>query len=147
VRLAREALAEQQHATERHTLELDAAEPELIGEWDARRMGRVLTNLVDNAVKYSPAGGTVVVRVRREQANAVLEVEDSGIGVPAADVSRIFDRFQRGSNVEGRVEGTGIGLASARHFVESHGGTIEVESQEHAGSVFRIRLPLSGVSS
>ncbi len=142
VSLARDALAEQQHATERHTLELDTEESELVGQWDSRRMGRVLTNLVDNAVKYSPTGGRVVVRVRRERSEAVLEVQDSGIGIPIDDVARIFDRFQRGRNVERRVDGSGIGLASARHFVESHGGTIEVESEENVGSLFRIRLPL-----
>jgi signal transduction histidine kinase len=140
--LLRGALAEQQLATDRHTLRLESDEAELVGYWDPRRLARVFTNLLDNAQKYSPSGSAIVLRVRREPATAVVEVRDQGVGIPAADVNRIFERFQRASNVEGRVGGTGIGLASARHFVESHGGTIEVESQERVGSLFRVRLPL-----
>jgi signal transduction histidine kinase len=114
--------------------------------WDPTRLGRVLANLLENAVKYSPYGGVIVVRVDRERGSAgdfaILEIQDPGIGIPADDVERIFERFQRASNVEGRVSGTGIGLASALHIVESHGGSMTAESQEDAGSVFRVRLPL-----
>jgi signal transduction histidine kinase len=140
--LLRGALAEQQLATDRHTLRLESDEAEVVGSWDSRRLARVITNLLDNAQKYSPPGSAIALRVRREAATAVVEIHDQGVGIPAADISRIFDRFQRASNVEGSVRGTGIGLASARHFVESHGGTIEVESEERLGSVFRVRLPL-----
>jgi len=146
VALVRQTLAEQQQATERHALRLESAATELVGYWDPRRLSRVLANLLDNAQKYSPAGGSVVVRIRREQVEqggfAVLEVQDGGIGIPTSDLARIFERFQRASNVEGRVGGQGIGLASARHFVQSHGGTIEVESEVDVGPLFRIRLPL-----
>jgi signal transduction histidine kinase len=102
----------------------------------------VLSNLLDNAVKYSPDGGPISVRVARDGEWAVLEVADHGIGIPSSDSMRIFERFQRASNVERRIGGTGIGLASARHIVESHGGTIAVRSEEGAGSTFVIRLPL-----
>jgi signal transduction histidine kinase len=73
---------------------------------------------------------------------AILEVEDQGVGVPAADAARIFERFHRAHNVAERVRGTGIGLAGARRIVEQHGGRIELRSQEGQGSTFTVRLPL-----
>jgi signal transduction histidine kinase len=70
-------------------------------------------------------------------------VQDHGLGIPAADLSRIFDRFQRGRNVEGQIRGTGIGLSAARHVVEQHGGHISAQSQEGSGTIFTVRLPLA----
>jgi len=72
---------------------------------------------------------------------AVLAVRDFGLGIPAADLPYIFERFRRGANVAGRVGGTGIGLAGVRTFVESHGGTVTVESEEGVGSTITVRLP------
>jgi PAS domain S-box-containing protein len=116
----------------------------LEGQWDEARLKRVLRNLLDNAIKYSPGGGEVVVRVAREEAVAgawaVVAVQDRGVGIPAGDLSRIFGRFQRGGNVAD-IGGTGIGLAGARQIVEQHGGTIAVESAEGEGSTFTVRLP------
>jgi two-component system phosphate regulon sensor histidine kinase PhoR len=144
--LVRDGLDEQQQTTERHTLRLESDLAELTGRWDARRLTRVLTNLVDNAIKYTPDGGEIVVRVLLERADAgdlaVLDVQDQGIGIPSGELERIFDRFQRASNAHGRIGGTGIGLASVRHIVESHGGTIVVHSQEDVGSSFQVRLPI-----
>ena len=114
----------------------------MIGTFDTRRLGRVLSNLLDNAVKYSPDGGPIVVRLGRDGNSAVLQVVDRGIGIPGQDRDRIFERFQRASNVEQRIGGTGIGLASARHIVESHGGSIGVESEEGDGATFTVRLPI-----
>jgi signal transduction histidine kinase len=147
VALLREVVADQQQNTERHTLSLEAAEPELVGVWDARRLGRVVTNLVDNAVKYSPEGGRVTVVVRQEtdpagQAWAAVEVRDEGVGIPADEVEQIFERFHRARNVEGRIGGTGIGLAAARHIADNHGGSLTVSSQEGVGSTFTFRLPV-----
>ncbi len=71
-----------------------------------------------------------------------MAVRDEGLGIPAEELPRVFGRFYRGTNVAGRHEGTGIGLSGARHIVESHGGTIAVESREGAGSTFTVRLPL-----
>jgi signal transduction histidine kinase len=142
VRLTREVAQEQQQATDRHAIDVDSTVPELIGMWDVRRLGRVLSNLLDNAVKYSPDGGRVAVRIWREGEWAVVEVSDSGIGIPEDEQVRIFDRFQRARNVEGRIAGTGIGLASVRHILDSHGGTISVASYEGRGSTFSVRLPL-----
>ena len=102
----------------------------------------MLSNLLDNAIKYSPEGGPIVVRVSREGEWASIQVVDRGIGIPAAEIGRVFERFQRASNVERRISGTGIGLASVRHIVESHGGNIAAESREGDGATFTVRLPL-----
>jgi heavy metal sensor kinase len=105
-----------------------------------------ITNLVDNAVKYSPHGSSIAVRVRREGQDAVLSVEDEGPGIPAADRERIFDRFYRIDEGRSReMGGTGLGLAIAKWAVEANGGRIAVESAER-GSVFRIVLPLAATS-
>jgi signal transduction histidine kinase len=143
VELAREVAQEQQLATERHTIHVEAVEPRLNGLWDGRRLGRVLANLLDNAVKYSPDGGSIDVRLRREGEWAAIDVIDRGIGIPDDDQRRIFERFQRASNVEQRIGGTGIGLASAWHILDSHGGTITVQSQEGSGTTFTVRLPIT----
>ncbi len=146
VALARQAAAEAQRSTDEHTVVFEAAEPAIEGLWDAARLERVLANLLGNAVKYSPAGSEVRVTVGREGTPpdgwAVLRVRDQGIGIPAADQPRIFERFYRAANVAGQIQGTGIGLAGARQIVEQHGGTITVQSQEGAGSTFTVRLPL-----
>src|SRR5712691_733586 len=142
VELAREVAQECQLATERHTIRVEGLEPQLIGLWDGRRLGRVLANLLDNAVKYSPDGGPIDVRLQRDGNWAAIDVTDQGIGIPAADQRRIFERFQRASNVEQKIGGTGIGLASAWHILDSHGGTITVRSQEGSGTTFTVRLPI-----
>lgn len=161
VALAGRAVAAHQASTERHHVELRAEVPELVGEWDAPRLERVLGNLLSNAIKFSPDGGDVRVTVRREGTEAVLDVRDGGVGIPKEDLERIFERFARGSNVAGRISGTGIGLATAKQIVEQHGGTIAVLSRESGrqvaggaggadepgreggGSTFTVRLPLA----
>ncbi|MER3404641.1 MAG: hypothetical protein C4289_05305 [Chloroflexota bacterium] len=91
--------------------------PSLVGHWDAARLERVLANLLAHAVKYSPAGGTIDVRLRREPEGsrswAMIEVRDQGLGLPAADLPYIFERFYRAQNVPAQVSGSGVGLASA----------------------------------
>jgi PAS domain S-box-containing protein len=149
VALTIQVVAQVRPTTNRHTIEVYTDVPELVGHWDPLRIERVLTNLLTNAVKYSPDGGAVEVRVGREQGagdmgreRAVWSVRDYGIGIPATDLPHIFERFHRGSNVAGHIGGTGLGLASARHIVEQHGGTILVHSQEGKGSTFTVYLPL-----
>jgi PAS domain S-box-containing protein len=143
VELAREVAEEQQLATERHTIRLESLEAQLIGQWDGRRLRRVLANLLDNAIKYSPDGGPIELRVHRDEDGAAIDVIDHGIGIPNGDQRRIFERFQRASNVEPRIVGTGIGLASVQHILDSHGGTITVHSQEGSGTTFTVRLPIA----
>lgn len=146
VALLKEVVKIQQVATGRHEIALWVEPRELVGQWDASRLDRAFSNLVNNAIKYSPAGGSVRLRMWVESGMAtswaVVSVADQGLGIPAADLSRIFDRFYRGGNVIGALPGTGIGLAGARAIVEQHGGTIAVQSQEGRGTVFTVRLPL-----
>jgi PAS domain S-box-containing protein len=133
--------------TEQHAFVVEAAEGDRVeGRWDADRLEQVLANLLSNAVKYSPDGGAITITLRREAdaagAWAWLTVQDEGLGIPAADLPHVFERFHRGSNVDGHFPGMGIGLAGARAIVEQHGGTLQVTSQEGVGSRFTVRLPL-----
>jgi signal transduction histidine kinase len=111
--------------------------------FSAEHVGRLLGTLVDNAIRYTPAGGTVAVRVFHDEAGAaVLEVEDTGVGLPEADRARVFERFYRGA--EARVltpEGSGLGLAIARWIVDQHGGHIEIDAAEGGGTLVRVELP------
>jgi PAS domain S-box-containing protein len=131
-----------------HEIRVEIAEAAagLEGHVDAGRMERVVANLLDNAVKYAPDGGPITVRLTREHGvagkEAVIAVQDQGVGLPEADLPHVFERFWRGGNAVGHFGGTGIGLASVRGIVEQHGGTVAVESQEGAGSTFTVRLPL-----
>ncbi len=111
---------------------------------DDDRLGQVLINLLHNAVKFSPNGGEIVVGVREGVGEVVTWVRDPGIGVPAADRARIFERFYKvdRARVRGRG-GTGLGLSIARHVVESHGGRIWLESVEGEGSTFSFTIPLA----
>jgi PAS domain S-box-containing protein len=142
VALARTAAGQHQAATDRHRIEVRAEVAEVVGEWDLNRLARVLDNLIGNAVKYSPDGGAVVVEVGRDDATVRLAVRDSGIGIPAADLPTIFERFTRASNATTQP-GTGLGLASVRHLVEAHGGEVSVESQEGVGTTVVVHLPLA----
>jgi len=147
VRLARQTITAYEQTSRRHQLRLEVDLPELIGWWDSVRLERVLGNLLSNAIKYSPAGGAITVAVTKEEGAdeiwALLSVADTGIGIPASELSQIFDRYHRAKNVIKHIKGSGIGLASARHIIEQHGGTISVASQEGVGSTFTIRLPLN----
>ena len=142
VSLARECVARHQHTSESHRLRFETRIAELVGSWDAARLERVLANLLANAVKYSPSGGAVAVKVSREADWAILSVTDRGIGILAADLPHIVQRFRRASNVARQIAGSGLGLAGARDIVEQHGGTISVRSEEGRGSTFVVRLPL-----
>ena len=113
---------------------------------DATRIGQLLGNLISNAVKFTPDGGKVEVRVGADGGKAVLEVADTGVGIPAADRDRIFDRFFRSAIATQQViPGTGLGLTIAKNIVAAHHGTITVDSDEGRGSTFRILLPLQQV--
>jgi len=109
---------------------------------DAESLGELVENLVSNAVKYTPAGGQVRVELRPLEGQAELRVSDTGIGIPAEEMDRIFDEFYRASNArEARKEGTGLGLSIVKATVEGHGGQITVTSEVGAGTTFRVLLP------
>jgi PAS domain S-box-containing protein len=139
-------VAADQPPQEQQRIRIEARAPELTGEWDPARLEQVVDNLLRNALKYSPRGGLVTVSLGDEEHGAarwaVLRVHDRGVGIPAADLPHIFERFRRGGNVIGQIEGTGLGLAGAAHIVRQHGGTIAAESEEGSGATFTVRLPL-----
>jgi signal transduction histidine kinase len=140
--LVRDVAEGMQHVTDAHRVEIKVADGELPSWCDPARLTRVIGNLLNNAVKYSPEGGDVEVCVDRCGSEAVISISDHGIGIPEADLPHVFDRFYRAHNA-GRTSGTGIGLATAREIVELHGGSIAVSSEEGKGSTFVVRLPLA----
>jgi signal transduction histidine kinase len=112
---------------------------------DRARLGQLLDNLVSNGVKFTEPGGHVVVALGRSGEDVVLAVSDDGIGISADDQRRLFDRFFRAAGVQDRaIDGTGLGLTIARAIVAAHGGSIDVASEEGAGTTLRVRLPLAG---
>jgi heavy metal sensor kinase len=116
---------------------------DLVVKGDEARLRELFMNLLDNAIRYTPAPGTVSVSLRREGQMAVVAITDTGIGIPAEDIPFIFERFYRVGKSRSRAEGgSGLGLAICKHIVEAHGGKIEVESQVGAGSTFSVWLPL-----
>ena len=122
-------------------LDLEALEPHLIFG-DGERLRRVLLNLVDNAVKYTPAGGRVALSVQRENLRVCMSVRDTGIGLSEAEKEHVFQRFYRaGSARDHGARGSGLGLCIASSIVEAHGGTLEVTSRVGEGSTFRVCLP------
>ena len=132
-------------ATARHpcTVMADGA---VVGWYDRHRLEQLLDNLVDNAIKYSPDGGPVQVSIQQDAAGVHLTVIDSGIGIPAEDLPRLFERFHRGANVDDRrFPGMGLGLFICKGIVEQHGGQIVVSSRLGEGTTFQITLPLAPV--
>src|ERR1700751_4521019 len=111
---------------------------------DRARLKQVIVNLLDNAIKYTPSGGQVTLRVRREGADAVLDVTDTGIGIPAEALPHVFKRFFRVDGSRSREQGgAGLGLAIVKSICAAHGAVIEVTSAPGHGSTFRIRQPLA----
>lgn len=123
------------------SLEVDIPSlPELRGDVDSLR--KVFTNLLDNAIKYTPAGGRAALSARLSEGAIEVTVRDSGPGIPREELPRIFERFYRGDKSRSRGSGAGLGLAIAKEIVEAHGGRIEVDSVLGQGSEFRVILPL-----
>lgn len=148
--LAHEVVTDFIPFAERHQIQVRCDSPDLHGVWDRGRLERVLTNLISNAIKFSPHGGAITLTLSRQEHDgtswATVAVQDEGIGIPEHDLPRIFERFFRASNAIGKIEGTGIGLSGSRHIAEQHGGTLSVESSEGKGSTFTLRLPLNNVN-
>jgi two-component system phosphate regulon sensor histidine kinase PhoR len=112
---------------------------------DRAQLGLLLSNLVDNALRYTAAKGTVCVRLEAAESRAVLQVADTGEGIPASELSRVFERFYRVDKARARqTGGTGLGLAIVRHVAEAHGGTVRVDSELARGTTFTVTLPVAG---
>jgi signal transduction histidine kinase len=107
---------------------------------DPKLLFQVFSNLLSNAIKYSPNGGLIEISAEVHSQDVVVAIEDHGIGIPAQDLDRLFERYHRGSNVSGIV-GTGVGLYLVKMVVDLHGGSVAVDSQE-GRSRFTLRLPL-----
>jgi len=114
--------------------------PGLAATIDRPRIQQVLANLLDNAIKYTPSGGKVQVEAYREPPYAVVAVKDSGVGIPPAEIPRIWDRLYRGDKSR-TASGLGLGLSLVKAVIEAHGGRVEVASQPGAGSRFTLYLP------
>ena len=131
--LRREAEA---HSRGRHAIHVeDEAGVDLVGS--TKELHSAFSNLVTNAVRYTPSGGQVTVRFRREDDGAVLEVQDSGYGIPASHLPRLTERFYRVSSSRSRESGgTGLGLSIVKHILSLHGAHLQIESEVGRGSVF-----------
>jgi signal transduction histidine kinase len=117
---------------------------EHIEQWvaDERKFRQIMINLMSNAVKFTPAGGTVSVDAAAEETHLRVAVTDTGIGIKPEDQAVVFEEFRQASGPHlAKVEGTGLGLALTRKFVELHGGTISLSSEPGRGSTFTVRLP------
>lgn len=111
---------------------------------DRPRLEQILNNLIDNAIKFNREGGSVRLAVTPNDSHAIIEVRDTGIGIPSADLPRVFERLYRGDKSRSRrVEGTGLGLAIVKHLVQAHGGEVTATSETGRGSCFAFTLPLA----
>jgi two-component system phosphate regulon sensor histidine kinase PhoR len=123
-------------------------QPQLSLRGDRAQLGLLVSNLLDNALRHTPAKGTVCVRLEAAEGRAVIQVADTGEGIPAGELSRVFERFYRVDKARARqTGGTGLGLAIVRHVAEAHGGTVRVDSELGRGSSFTVSLPLAGPSA
>ena len=142
--LVQQVIADTLPSVTQHTIVYDPTAADLLISGDALRLEQVLQNLIQNAVKYSPNGGDIHVRIWQEGASICVAVSDQGIGIPAEAQLRLFTRFYRAENVNPQqITGMGIGLFVVKEIVMLHGGSVAVESVENEGSTFTICLPLA----
>jgi two-component system sensor histidine kinase VicK len=139
--VAGEVVARAQEHAERWEFELDVPGAGVFVEADRDKLSQVIQSLVDNAVKFSPEGGRIVISARRRAESVEVRVVDQGIGIPRADHGRIFSKFYRAETAGPGLQGTGLGLFLARGLLLAMGGRIWVESTEGQGSTFVFELP------
>ena len=140
VEIVHEAVTRARTQGTQHALHIEAPRFPIVGSWDRDRLGQVLDNLIGNAIKYSPEGGEIAIRVEATDAEGQVRIEDHGIGIAADVLPRLFERFYQGQD-PGVSTGLGLGLYIARMLVEAHGGRIWAESEPGQGSTFAISLP------
>src|SRR5208283_3495209 len=122
---------------------LDVQVEDLTPLADRAKVRLILDNLLSNAIKFTPRGGTISINARAEREQLVLDVMDSGPGIPQEERKRIFEAFYQGKTPQGgHVKGTGIGLSVVTEFVNAHGGSIEILEAPAGGAHFRVRLPM-----
>ncbi|RYY68634.1 MAG: HAMP domain-containing histidine kinase, partial [Chitinophagaceae bacterium] len=140
-RIISDILDDLQLTTAKHSIKKDL--PDHLPMWgDKERIGQVITNLVSNAIKYSPAGGEIQVVLRKVGDDILLSVKDFGIGIPEGMHSRIFEQFYRANNFREAISGIGIGLFICAEVIERSGGKIWADSNEGAGSTFYVSMPI-----
>jgi PAS domain S-box-containing protein len=126
--------------------EIDTGVPEMTG--DPHRLGQAIDNLLSNAIKFTPGGGWIAVRLHRRGDMAIVDVEDSGLGIPEDEQKRLFDRLYRASSaLQHQIQGIGIGLSIVKAIAEAHGGSVKVESEEGRGTTFTLEIPLTGAGA
>jgi PAS domain S-box-containing protein len=146
--LARRVVSQLQTTTNTHQMELCSPQNPLLAVVDAKRIEQVLTNLIGNAIKYSPQGGPVTVSLREESSRGevLVSVQDAGMGIPFHQQAQIFGRFMRAENVRGAgITGSGLGLYLCRELVIAHGGRLWFQSVEDKGTIFFLALPLAQI--
>ncbi len=144
VAMCEEVVSQMQILSEQHAINVSATERPIFTAADRERIGQVLVNLLENALKYSPGGGDIAVNITREQDRAVVSVSDRGIGIPAEEIAHLFQRYYRAPNASSRnYGGLGLGLYISQQIVRQHGGSIWAQSQVGEGSTFFFSLPLS----
>jgi two-component system phosphate regulon sensor histidine kinase PhoR len=146
VGLAKEVLGGYGDLAEERRIRLRAElQPRVSLRGDRAQLGLLLSNLLDNALRHTLARGTVCVRLDANESRALLQVADTGEGIPAGELARVFERFYRVDKARARqTGGTGLGLAIVRHVAEAHGGTVRVDSELGRGSTFTVSLPVAG---
>lgn len=136
----RDVVEQQQSTTARHVI-ISAAQKPILGNWDCERLSQALSNLINNAIKYSPDGGEINVRLAETGKEVTVSVSDQGIGIVPEDIPQLFQPFSKLYR-EQRIKGTGLGLYITKAIVEAHGGRIWVESEIGKGSTFYFSLPI-----
>ncbi len=134
---------EMQNLTDKHAIIFNSKLDCTCAKMDEKLLRHIFSNLLANAIKYTPAGGAINFELTSFQNKAIFRLQDSGIGIPKCDRAQLFDSFHRASNV-GTISGTGLGLAIVKKSVDLHGGSINVESEVGVGTTFEVTLPLHG---
>jgi signal transduction histidine kinase len=146
VGLVKEVVGGYADRAEERRIRLDTElQPGVAMRGDRAQLGLLLSNLVDNALRYTAANGAVCVRLEAAEGRATMQIIDNGQGIPASELPRIFERFYRVDKARTRqTGGTGLGLAIVRHVAEAHGGAVRVDSELTRGSTFTVTLPSAG---
>ena len=147
-RIVDQVLDDHRLAAQARSIRTDLRLESVLIRADQEKLRAVVTNLVSNAIKYSPDGGIISLALRREGDTVAFDIGDAGPGIPPEDRERIFDWFYQGERVHhGRVQGSGLGLAIAKEFVVAHGGCVEVVDYHESGAHFRVTLPVDAAQS